>query len=362
MNTENSGHNFGIIGKSKALKDLLDVAQQVASSNITVLLYGESGTGKEVFARAIHQASPRNKAKLVSVNCGAIPEGLLESELFGHKKGAFTGAVEDRKGYFEIADGGTLFLDEIAEMPLTTQVRLLRVLETREFMPIGSEKLIRVDVRIIAATNRDLQKEVDAKTFRKDLYFRLKAVTLNIPPLRERREDIPPLAEHFLQSFSEKNSIKVPEISADGFRTLTSYPWPGNVRELKNLIETAVALDRKGYLDTGSFEPLLLKEPDAEPQRMLPVRLNKSPESLDREMIYRALFEIKKDLMELKDMAYKNVEPSKASPEIMPLEILEKDAIVNSLSYTRGNKRKAAKMLKISERTLYRKLKEYDIE
>ena len=207
MTREEFKNRFGIIGSSKALDDLSDIVLQVAGSDISVLIFGESGVGKEVFARAIHGASNRAKRKLVSVNCGAIPEGILESELFGHKRGAFTGAVDDRKGYFEIADGGTLFLDEIAEMPLTTQVKLLRVLETKEFMRIGSETVTKVDVRIIAATNKDLQTEVDSKRFRNDLYFRLKAVSLNIPQLRKRREDINILADHFLEEYAIKNSL-----------------------------------------------------------------------------------------------------------------------------------------------------------
>lgn len=234
--------NFGIIGKSKQIKDLIDITIQVAQSDISVLIYGESGVGKEVFARAVHQSSKRANKKLVSVNCGAIPEGILESELFGHKKGSFTGAIDDRRGYFEMADKGTLFLDEIAEMPLTTQVKLLRVLETGELLPLGSETSKTVDVRIIAATNKDLQTEVDAKKFRKDLYFRLKAVTLFIPPLRERKEDISLLVNHFLNSYSNQNRVEVPKINNEALNLLNEYDWPGNIRELKNVLETAIAL------------------------------------------------------------------------------------------------------------------------
>lgn len=368
MTTQEFQNKFGIIGKSQEIRDLSDIALQVANSDISVLIYGESGTGKEIFARAIHGASKRSNKKLVSVNCGAIPEGILESELFGHKKGSFTGALEDRKGYFEIADGGTLFLDEIAEMPLTTQVKLLRVLETKEFMRIGSEIVTKVDVRIIAASNKDLQDEVAAKRFRNDLYFRLKAVSLNIPPLRKRPSDIPALVEHFIESYAaENNSIK-PQLSKEAWDLLYNYKWPGNIRELKNAVETATALSREPILTETDFLPLLTNSDASEQIKNLPVHLNRSPEALDREMIYRALIEIKKDLIELKDIALNNQNELQSNgrnfrvDEVIPIDKLEKNAIENALDFTRGNKRKAAKLLNISERTLYRKLKEYEIQ
>ncbi len=368
MEIETFKNNFGIVSKSRKIRDLIDIAMQVAKSDISVLLYGESGVGKEVFARAIHSFSPRAKRKLVSVNCGAIPEGILESELFGHKKGSFTGATNDRKGYFEIADGGTLFLDEIAEMPLTTQVKLLRVLETHEFMPIGSETVKKVDVRIIAASNKDLQKEVDAKRFRQDLYFRLKAVTLNIPPLRERREDILVLAEHFIEIYANKNNIPKPQLTKDAIELLNNYPWPGNVRELKNTVETAMALTKSNILTAEIFRPLLTEVRKNDPNRNLPVHVNKSADAIDREIILGALIEIKKDLNELKNIALKNqqvVNPETQNvqiTEVIPLDEIEKQAILQALNFTNGNKRKAAELLKISERTLYRKLKEYEIQ
>ncbi|MCX6149178.1 MAG: sigma-54 dependent transcriptional regulator [Ignavibacteriales bacterium] len=356
---------FGLIGKSKEIQDLVDILMQVAPSEISILLYGESGVGKEVFARAIHNFSNRKDKQLVSVNCGAIPEGILESELFGHKKGSFTGAIEGRKGYFEIADDGTLFLDEIAEMPLTTQVKLLRAIENKEFMRLGSETVTKVDVRIIAATNKDLQKEVDSRRFREDLYFRLKAVTLNIPPLRKRKEDIPELVFNFIESYSKNNNIPLPTITNEALDFLTSYNWPGNIRELKNSVETAIALNRTSTLDVDSF--LHIKQDIADQQvRNLPIPLNKSSEDLDREMIYRALFEIKKDLVELKQILHHNKEIYQDSnsvriDEVVSLDVLQKEAIKNTLLYTKGNKRKAANLLKISERTLYRKIQEYDL-
>ncbi|MCB9257928.1 MAG: sigma-54-dependent Fis family transcriptional regulator [Ignavibacteriales bacterium] len=361
--------DHGIIGKSKQIKDLIDISQQVAKSDISVLIYGESGVGKDVFARTIHKFSNRSNNKLISVNCGAIPEGILESELFGHKKGSFTGAIDDRKGYFELADKSTLFLDEIAEMPLTTQVKLLRVLETGEFLPLGSETTKKVDVRIIAATNKDLQTEVDAKRFRKDLYFRLKAVTLYIPPLRERKEDIILLINHFLKNYVDLNNSILPKITNDAYELLTNYSWPGNIRELKNVIETAAALDTKGRLDQNSFNNLLSFTRLEEEIRNLPVTLHKTSESLDREIILGALIEIKKDLNELKNFAYKssNVNTQNRETdltelnEIVPINILEKNAIINAIKFTKGNKRKAANLLGLSERTLYRKLNEYGI-
>lgn len=360
-------NKFGIIGKSKEIHDLVDIAMQVSKSDISILLYGESGTGKEVFARALHGFSNRAGGRLVSVNCGAIPEGILESELFGHKKGSFTGASEDRKGLFEMADGGTLFLDEIAEMPLSTQVKLLRALETKEFMRIGSETVTRVDVRIIAATNKDLQREVDAKKFRKDLYFRLKAVSLNIPPLRQRKEDIGLLANAFIEEYRNRNHTNGIELTNDAYEILRSYHWPGNVRELKNTVETAIALNTTGLITSESIRPLLDTEKSFSEPANLPVHVNRSPDEIDREMIYRALIEIKKDLLDLKRLTNEHnsvaVEDNDSIEikEVMPLHALEKKAIENALEYTRWNKREAAELLKISQSTLFRKIKEYGL-
>ncbi len=366
MTVEQFKKEFGIIGKAKEINDLVDITMQVAPTDISVLIYGESGVGKEIFARAIHGFSNRSGKQLVSVNCGAIPEGILESELFGHKKGSFTGAIESRKGYFEIADGGTLFLDEIAEMPLTTQVKLLRVIENKEFLRIGAETVTKIDVRIIAATNKDLQNEVDAKRFREDLYFRLKAVTLNIPPLRKRKADIAELTHFFIDNYASENKIEKPKITPEAINFLSEFYWPGNIRELKNTIESAIALNRNGVLDSNIFEVLTKREVSDKSNQNLPVYLKKSPEELDRELLYRALFEIKKDIMELKDLIYKKYEfdynqDTSTINEILPLQQTEKDAIKNALEHSRGNKRNAAKLLHISERTLYRKIKEYGL-
>jgi transcriptional regulator with PAS, ATPase and Fis domain len=366
VNREDFKKKHGIIGKSNEINDLVDLVIQVSASDITILIYGESGVGKEIFARAIHNSSKRAEDEIISVNCGAIPEGILESELFGHKKGAFTGAVEGRKGYFEIADGGTLFLDEIAEMPLTTQVKVLRAIEFKEFMRIGAETVTKVDVRIIAATNKNLQEEVERRRFREDLYFRLKAVTLIIPPLRKRKEDIEQLVDHFIQLYSNANRLTPPKISREAMDILINYNWPGNVRELKNTIETAIALNKNGVLDEDAFIHLAIQKDETFSSRNLPVFLRKTPEDADRELFYRALFEIKKDLLELKDLVIqtgresliKSEEPKKNE---FSLDELEKETIKAALDKTRGNKRKASKLLNISERTLYRKIKQYDL-
>lgn len=366
MTTEEFKNKFGIISSSKEINDLVDITMQVAKSDISVLIYGESGVGKEIFARAIHGYSNRAEKQMINVNCGAIPEGILESELFGHKKGSFTGAVESRKGYFEIADGGTLFLDEIAEMPLHTQVKLLRVIETNEFMKIGAETVTKVDVRIIAATNKELQREVDSRHFREDLYFRLKAVTLNIPPLRKRRSDIEELAKYFVKTYAEQNGMRPRPITNDAMELLKNYSWPGNVRELKNTIETAMALNRNGILDSPSFVSLLHPPIQEEPPaRNLPIFVKRTPEEVDRELLYRALFEIKKDLIELKDLVHQRQEEvyyqNPDTYEILPLIEVEKEAIRRALDKTRGNKKTAAELLGISERTLYRKIRDYGL-
>lgn len=365
MNREEFKKQHGIISQSSEINDLVDVVMQVSTSDITILIYGESGVGKEVFARAIHNSSKRAGGEMINVNCGAIPEGILESELFGHKKGAFTGAFEGRKGYFEIADGGTLFLDEIAEMPLTTQVKVLRAIEFKEFMRIGAETVTKVDVRIIAATNKDLQQEVNSKRFREDLYFRLKAVSLNIPTLRSRKGDIPLLVTHFIENYTAANKMTPPKIVDQAMDILLDYNWPGNVRELKNVIETALVLNRNGAIDVNSFSSLINHRDENYSTRNLPVYLRKTPEDADREILYRALFEIKKDLIELKDLVihthHDTMEKEEPKKNLFAMDVIERDTIKAALNKTRWNKRKASKLLNISERTLYRKIKQYDL-
>lgn len=363
MSTEEFQEKFGIIGRSKEMRDLTDIVQQVANSDISVLLYGESGVGKEVFARAIHGFSNRAEKNLVSVNCGAIPEGILESELFGHKKGSFTGAVESRKGFFEIADGGTLFLDEIAEMPITTQVKLLRAIETKEFMKVGAETSTNVDIRIIAATNKNLQTEVDARRFREDLYFRLKAVTLHIPPLRKRKQDIDELIDFFIAQFSQGKGI---EITNDARDFLRNYAWPGNIRELRNTLETAIALNRSEVLDIQLFEKLLKIDTTPE-NKLLPATVSQPANEFEKEFIYRALFELKKDILELKDIITDDLKERRINhdngkrPPEYNLNEMEKKTIISALERTGGNRKLSAKLLGLSERTLYRKMNSHNI-
>jgi transcriptional regulator with PAS, ATPase and Fis domain len=244
LNHELTQEELGIVGRSTRLHEIVETMRQVAVTDITVLLVGESGVGKEVFASAIHKLSPRASQTMLAINCGAIPETLLESELFGHERGAFTGAVEMRKGLFESAEGGTVFLDEIGEMSLATQVKLLRVLETFQFARVGSSEPRHANVRVIAATNRDLERDVERGTFRRDLYYRLRSVQIRIPPLRERREDIPLLFAHFAFQVAARLGMPFGGITPEAMEVLIEYPWPGNVRELRNFVELVVSLER----------------------------------------------------------------------------------------------------------------------
>ncbi len=364
MTIEQLQKKFGIVGKSKEIHDLLDIIIQVAASDISVLIYGESGVGKEVFARAIHGASRRAEKPLISVNCGAIPEGILESELFGHVKGSFTGATDARKGYFELASSGTLFLDEIAEMPITTQVKLLRAIETKEFMRIGAETLTKVDVRFLAATNKDLQNEVDAKRFREDLFFRLKAVTIHILPLRKRKIDILELTHFFADRFAEENKTAKPFFTHDALEYLHDYPWPGNVRELKNAVETSIALTKNAKITKEIFEKII-PYPSSGTSLNFPVVTRKTPEEVEREFIYRALFELKKDILDIKEILLlkdkENLEIKDDTNNVQSVEEASKKAVIIALEKANGNKRIASEMLGISERTLYRKIKDYHL-
>lgn len=362
----------GIVGKSVEIREVVDTIMQVAPTDITVLITGESGTGKEVIAKAIHQASQRASRKFIPVNCGAIPEGILESELFGHEKGAFTGAVETRKGYFELADDGTIFLDEIGDTPISTQVKLLRVLESGEFMRVGSSEPRRVNVRILAATNKNLEDEVRAKRFRQDLFFRLRSVNMRIPALRNRRGDIPLLVEAFLADQpTDRERLLITE---DAMAALMRHSWPGNVRELRNVIESISILEQGSVVDERVVEKYLHVEESTEDERMLPIALGKSSDQAERELIFRMLVDLKGDIAELHRMIeHLDVQKPLSLPAVDPsseqridindktLQEVEEALIAQALERYHGNRRLAAEALDISERTLYRKIKDYGL-
>ncbi len=301
---------FGIVGTSEPLKNVIDQARQVAKTDITVLLQGESGVGKELIAQMLHELSMRRHETMVTVNCGAIPEGLIESELFGAEKGAYTGAVEERVGYFEEADGSTIFLDEIGEMPQEAQVRLLRVLETGTFSRVGASTQEQVDVRIVAATNKDLLEEVRAGRFRKDLYYRLSTVLIDIPPLRERNDDILPIFENFLHEFSREYSSSRKTLTEDAKEVLETYRWPGNVRELRNVAEQVAVLLREEEVSANELRPLMRDIGEAAPSTDL-MRVEREEDQRheeesgsdirQRELLYRAILEMRMDMRELKD-------------------------------------------------------------
>lgn len=370
---------LGIIGESEATREVVELVMSIAPTTISVLITGESGSGKEVFARALHQLSPRKNKSMISVNCGAIPEGLLESELFGHEKGAFTGAISTKKGFFELADGGTIFLDEIGEMPIQTQVRLLRVLETGEFMRVGSGELRTVDARVVAATNRDLGRMVQQKQFRKDLYYRLKAVTIFLPPLRERREDVPLLIEKFTKDVLKNENLTFAGYTEEALDMLRRYNWPGNVRELRNFVETAIVLARGQKVNSQMVREQLSHNDDhVEVANALPMPLGITREDAERELVYKALVSIGLEMKEMKSMlmqlferidhnysennvVYSPVEPETEHIQIKPLDEMEREIIEKALDRYNGNRRKVARALNISERTLYRKIKEYDL-
>lgn len=416
---------FGIIGRSVEMRELVDTVMQVAPADITVLITGESGTGKEVIANAIHGASARASKRFVAVNCGAIPEGILESELFGHEKGSFTGAIDTRKGYFEIADGGTIFLDEIGDTPIATQVKLLRVLENGEYMRVGSSERRTTDVRVIAATNKDLDQEVQARRFRQDLYYRLRSVNIRIPPLRTRRGDIPLLVERFLADVRARNVGRDLLLTDEGMDALMRHTWPGNVRELRNVIESISVLEQGKVVDDQVIARYLPQSaPPADADRALPMRLGgRTSEQAERELIFRALLEIRTELGDLRQLveqlalqaqrmlppvgaartadagalvparAVVPVHPAEAFPpaaspvdnapyagghsahdadghaapdplralDDLSLEQIERRFIERALARFEGNRRLAAEVLGVSERTLYRKIKDYGL-
>jgi transcriptional regulator with PAS, ATPase and Fis domain len=362
---------FGLIGTSDEIREIADVVLQVAPTDLSVLITGESGTGKEVIAKALHGASGRSQKPMVSVNCGAIPEGLMESELFGHERGAFTSAVEQRKGYFEIADGSTIFLDEIGETPLATQVKLLRVLESGEYMRVGASTARHANVRVIAATNKTLEYEVQQKRFRSDLYFRLRSVNIHLPPLRNRRGDIPALVDQFVQDVVVRNGLVFGGFTDEATSLLMSYHWPGNVRQLRNLIESVIVLERGRRLTADDVQKHLQETSHVVAERNLPVVSNRTVEQAERELIYRALLDLKGNILELRDIMSSRLggeSTSPAEPEhrngngAVSLDEMERRLVMDALDRHHGNRRLAAKDLHISERTLYRKIKDYGLQ
>jgi DNA-binding NtrC family response regulator len=381
---------FGLIGRADVMKDTIMRLYQAAPTDLAVLITGATGTGKEVFANAIHKLSLRNKFPFVSVNCGAIPETLLESELFGHEKGAFTGATDQRKGFFESANRGTIFLDEIGEMPVGTQVKLLRVLESGEYSRLGSSAVHKVDVRVLAATNRELEQEVANGNFRQDLYFRLKNVHIYLPMLREHAEDVPLLVEYYAKKVALKLGIPYEGASMDAIQILKSLPWPGNIRELKNMIETMITLEKVSYITPEvlrKYIPAALPAANLEPvgreSSLVRVSGISDGSSKELELIFRTLLELKTELndvkryihslsMHIQDLRNELEDNMQTSHKIedestenisqnLNLANLEKQAIVLSLKQNDGNRRQAAIDLGISERTLYRKITEYDL-
>lgn len=413
MEIQSIKNRFGIIGNSPALNFALQVAAQVSNTDLTVLIFGESGVGKEVFSNIIHSLSARKHNPFIAVNCGAIPEGTIDSELFGHEKGSFTGAVDSRKGYFETVSGGTIFLDEIGEMPLGTQARLLRVLETGEFIRVGSSKVQKTDVRVIAASNKDLLELNHQGKFREDLYYRLSTVPIRVPALRDRPEDIILLFRKFTADFAEKYKTAPIQLDEEAKNLLISYTWPGNVRELKNIAEQVSVLATDRLVTAKELRRFL---PERNMNR-LPVLAHNNPSAPgpdfanEREILYKLFFDMKKDVNELKkmffdimqnpsiaaqhptfmnelkdfqhqDMAQQGqLQPQSASPVLLhhnnsdgdihhheeveeSLNIMdkEKELIEKALKKHRGKRKDASTDLGISERTLYRKLKEYDIK
>jgi transcriptional regulator with PAS, ATPase and Fis domain len=411
MNLQQIKQRFGIIGNSPLLNRALEIAAQVAPTDISVLVTGESGTGKEIIPQVIHQLSSRKHGEYIAVNCGAIPEGTIDSELFGHEKGSFTGASGSRQGYFEVANGGTLFLDEVAELPMQTQVRLLRVLETGEFIRVGSSKVIKTNVRVVAATNENMQRAISSGKFREDLLYRLSTVPITLPALRQRKEDINLLFRKFANDFAEKYRMPAIRLTPDAVEVIENYNWSGNIRQLKNLVEQISIIESKRELDAtiiASYLPVV--------EETLPSVVSSVKEPIsERDIMYKFLFEMKSDLNDLKKLVHEilnkgadiQFNPEQTAiinrmyNEVMPvssdshllhasvdtgnfikneevythdfhehveveeslsLEDREKELIKKALEKHRGKRRNAAEELGISERTLYRKIKEYNIQ
>lgn len=407
MDLQDIKQRFEIIGNSPGLNRAIEIAVQVAPTDLSVLVTGESGTGKEVFPQIIHQFSSRKHGKYVAVNCGAIPEGTIDSELFGHEKGSFTGALSDRKGYFQEADEGTIFLDEVGELPLSTQVRLLRVLETGEFLRVGSSKVIKTNVRVIAATNLNIPKAIEEGKFREDLYYRLNTVPIQVLPLRQRVDDIHLLFRKFARDFAEKYRMPPMRLNDDARILLQNYRWPGNVRQLKNITEQISIIEQNREISAEILQRYL----PAISSKNLPALFNQPEEkgfSNEREILYKILFDMKRDVNDLKklvlDMMEKrdfqvsgeqaqiiqnlydeeaiNLTPREKLPgpvqykdfdkkniqdteevveESLSLEDKEIELIIKALEKHNGKRKHAANELGISERTLYRKIKEHNI-
>ena len=414
MDLQQIKQRFGIIGNSFGLNRAIDVAVQVAPTDLSVLITGESGTGKESFPQIIHQNSARKHGPYVAVNCGAIPEGTIDSELFGHEKGAFTGALSDRKGYFEEANKGTIFLDEIGELPLATQVRLLRVLETGEFMKVGSSKVLKTDVRVVAATNVEMEKAIKEGKFREDLYYRLNSVPIKIPPLRDRAEDIYLLFRKFSSDFANRYRMPAIKLTDDAKKLLLGYRWPGNIRQLKNITEQISVIEQEREIDGESMTRYLPYHSGDN----LPALIDQKNKpggadfNTEREILYKVLFDMKRDMNDLKTLVHGLLEdgpvvaqaehanivqklyqteegsfvrdnipnpvPTYNNPqneqhsgiedteefveESLSLAEKEIELIKKALDKYNGKRKQAARELGISERTLYRKIKEYKIE
>lgn len=391
---------FGIIGCSEAMERAIAVALRVAPTSLSVLVTGESGVGKEFFPQIIHAYSPRKHKKYIAVNCGAIPEGTIDSELFGHEKGAFTGAGEARKGYFEEADGGTIFLDEVGELPLPTQVRLLRVLQTGEFMRVGSATVQKTNVRVVAATNNDLIKSIENGRFREDLYYRLNTVPISVPPLRERKDDIPLLFRKFAADVSAQYGMPVVRLTEEARQMLMNYYWRGNIRQLKNVTEQISALEQEREISAATLAKYLTTAGSSAPTMRVESGMGGEDYSTERELLYKILFDMRSDINDLKRMLAELMHPSASHPQPMQREVVgllpsthqvvqspvddatdfaeseeveevshreltkadvQREQIMRALRNNRGRRRDAAKELFMSERTLYRRIKDLGI-
>lgn len=424
MDNQDIKNRFGIIGNSPLLNRAIDIARQVAPTDISVLIQGESGSGKEVFSHIIHQLSSRKHGPFIAVNCGAIPEGTIDSELFGHEKGSFTGAHEARKGYFEVVDGGTIFLDEVGELPLGTQARLLRVLESGEYIRVGSSKVQKTNVRVVAATNVNMFEAVQKGKFREDLYYRLNTVPLRVPSLRERPEDVNLLFRKFIVDFSEKYRSPGVQLTEDAQNMLRNYNWPGNVRQLKNVAEQIAVLEKERIVDARTLQNYLPNESRTRLPAIVSSNNNAKEDFSERDLLYKVLFDMKKDMVDLKKLVveliqkgvdsttfdqnspyinqlYQEVEPQLKSDaenyglaptltihspnhtgnmlkgpvaqsdylqdaqeveESLSLVDKESDLIKKALKKHRGKRKAAAQELGISERTLYRKIKDLNLD